>query len=61
MASLRNLVIGRMPFNGETSIAAACRRLAARPWAALAPDLLPVSIFREKWRQGGPQHAKTAL
>jgi hypothetical protein len=36
MAALRNLVIGLMRLNGETNIAAACRRFAAQPWAALA-------------------------
>lgn len=36
MAALRNTVIGLMRLAGETNIAAACRRLAARPWATLA-------------------------
>jgi predicted transposase YbfD/YdcC len=36
MAALRNLVIGLMRLNGETNLAAACRRFAAQPWAALA-------------------------
>lgn len=36
MASLRNTAIGIMRLIGETNIAAACRKLAARPWTALA-------------------------
>jgi predicted transposase YbfD/YdcC len=36
MAALRNTVIGLMRWAGETNIAAACRRFAAQPWAALA-------------------------
>lgn len=36
MATLRNTVIGLLRYTGETNIAAACRRLAAQPWAALA-------------------------
>jgi hypothetical protein len=36
MAALRNTVIGLMRWPGETNIAAACRRLAAQPWLALA-------------------------
>jgi len=36
MATLRNTVIGLMRLNGETNIAAACRRFAAQPWQALA-------------------------
>lgn len=36
MAALRNLAIARLRLAGETNIAAACRRLAAQPWAALA-------------------------
>lgn len=36
MAALRNTVIGLMRSSGETNIAAACRRFAARPWSALA-------------------------
>ncbi len=36
MAALRNVVIGLMRWAGETNIAAACRRFAAQPWAALA-------------------------
>lgn len=36
MAALRNTVIGLMRWAGETNIAAACRRLAAQPWLALA-------------------------
>lgn len=36
MAALRNTVIGLMRLAGEANIAAACRRLAAQPWASLA-------------------------
>lgn len=36
MAALRNVAIARLRMSGETNIAAACRRLAAQPWAALA-------------------------
>ena len=36
MAAFRNTVIGLMHWAGETNIAAACRRFAAQPWAALA-------------------------
>ena len=36
MAALRNTAIGLMRRAGETNIAAACRRFAAQPWAALA-------------------------
>ena len=36
MAALRNTAIGLMRTAGETNIAAACRRFAAQPWAALA-------------------------
>lgn len=36
MAALRNTAIGLMRWNGERSIAAACRRFAAQPWSALA-------------------------
>lgn len=36
MATLRNLAIARLRLTGEPNIAAACRRLAAQPWAALA-------------------------
>jgi hypothetical protein len=36
MAALRNLAIGLMRSAGEPNIAAACRRFAAQPWAALA-------------------------
>jgi len=36
MAAIRNTVIGLMRGTGETNIAAACRRFAAQPWAALA-------------------------
>lgn len=35
MAALRNAVIGVLRQAGETNIAAACRRFAARPWLAL--------------------------
>lgn len=36
MAALRNLAIALLHLHGEANIAAACRRLAAQPWAALA-------------------------
>jgi predicted transposase YbfD/YdcC len=36
MAAFRNTAIGLMRWVGETNIAAACRRFAAQPWAALA-------------------------
>src|SRR5215216_69054 len=36
MAAFRNTAIGLMRQAGETNIAAACRRFAAQPWAALA-------------------------
>jgi hypothetical protein len=36
MAALRTTVIGLMRWAGATHIAAACRRFAAQPWAALA-------------------------
>ena len=36
MAALRNTAIGVLRWSGESNIAAACRRLAAQPWAALA-------------------------
>ncbi len=36
MAALRNAAIALLRLTGETNIAAACRRLAAQPWAALA-------------------------
>jgi predicted transposase YbfD/YdcC len=36
MASLRNTAIGIMRLRGETNIAAACRKFAARPWTVLA-------------------------
>lgn len=36
MAALRNTAIGLMRWSGEGNIAAACRRFAAQPWAALA-------------------------
>jgi len=36
MAAFRNTTIGLMHWVGETNIAAACRRFAAQPWAALA-------------------------
>ncbi len=36
MAALRNLTIGLLRSAGESNIAAACRRYAAQPWAALA-------------------------
>ncbi len=36
MAALRNTAIALLRLTGEANIAAACRRLAAQPWAALA-------------------------
>lgn len=36
MAAFRNTVLGLIRQAGETNIAAACRRLAAQPWLALA-------------------------
>jgi predicted transposase YbfD/YdcC len=36
MAAFRNTAMGLMRCAGETKIAAACRRFAAKPWAALA-------------------------
>ena len=36
IAALRNVAIARLRLAGETNIAAACRRLAAQPWTALA-------------------------
>lgn len=36
MAAMRNTVIGLMREAGESNIAAACRKYAAQPWAALA-------------------------
>lgn len=36
MAAMRNTAIGLMRVSGEVNIAKACRRLAARPWEALA-------------------------
>jgi predicted transposase YbfD/YdcC len=36
MAAFRNTAIGLLHWAGEMNIAAACRRLAAQPWAALA-------------------------
>jgi hypothetical protein len=36
MAAFRNTAIGLRHWTGETHIAAACRRFAAQPWAALA-------------------------
>jgi hypothetical protein len=36
MAALRNTAIGLLRWSGESNIAAACRRFAAQPWAALA-------------------------
>ena len=44
MAALRNLVIGLMRTAGETNIAAAGRRFAAQPWAALALIGIPARI-----------------
>jgi len=36
MAALRNTAIGLLRMAGETNIAAACRRFAAKHWSALA-------------------------
>jgi predicted transposase YbfD/YdcC len=36
MAALRNVAIGLMRLSGQTNIAAATRRFAAQPWAAVA-------------------------
>jgi hypothetical protein len=36
MAAFRNTTMGLMRCAGKTNIAAACRRFAAKPWAALA-------------------------
>jgi len=36
MAAVRNTAIGLLRIHGEPNIAAACRRLAAHPWQALA-------------------------
>jgi predicted transposase YbfD/YdcC len=36
LAALRNTTIGLLRWSGECNIAAACRRFAAQPWAALA-------------------------
>ena len=44
MAALRNLGIGLMRAAGETNIAAASRRFAAQPWAALALIGIPTRI-----------------
>jgi hypothetical protein len=44
MAALRNLIIGLMRSTGETNIAAACRRFAAQPGAALALIGIPPRI-----------------
>jgi len=44
MAALRNLAISLLRLAGETNIAAACRRCAAQPWAALALSGIPARI-----------------
>lgn len=44
MAALRNLAISLMRIAGETNIAAAGRRFAAQPWAALALIGIPARI-----------------
>ena len=44
MAAQRNLVIGLMRTAGEIKIAAATRRFAAQPWAALALSGIPTRI-----------------
>jgi predicted transposase YbfD/YdcC len=44
MACLRNTAIGMMRLIGETNIAAACRRFAARPWMALSLLGIPAKI-----------------
>jgi hypothetical protein len=43
MAALRNTAIALMRLAGETNIAAAARRYAAQPWAAL----VHIGIARE--------------
>ncbi|MBA3443041.1 MAG: ISAs1 family transposase [Pyrinomonadaceae bacterium] len=44
MTTLRNTAIGMMRLMGEPNIAAACRRFAAKPWAALAAIGIPSRI-----------------
>jgi hypothetical protein len=44
VSALRNLVISLMHTAGETNIAAAGRRFAAQPWAALALISIPARI-----------------
>jgi hypothetical protein len=44
MAALRNLAISLLRLAGETNIAAACRRCAARPWVALTLIRIPARI-----------------
>ncbi len=41
MAAVRNTALGVMRLMGETNIAAACRRFAAKPWLALAVIGIP--------------------
>jgi hypothetical protein len=41
LATLRSATIGLIRSTGQTAIAAACRRFAAQPWAALALLGLP--------------------
>lgn len=43
IATLRNLAIGLIRLGGDTNVAAACRRYAAQPWAALALMGLPTT------------------
>jgi hypothetical protein len=44
MAALRNLTISLLRLAGETHIAAACHRCAAKPWAALSLIGIPPRI-----------------
>jgi predicted transposase YbfD/YdcC len=46
MAALRNAAIALLRANGEANIAAACRRLAAHPWQALALLGLPAPTIK---------------
>jgi len=50
MAALRNLAISLLRLAGETNLAAACRRCAAQPWAALG---LTLTGFQFPDRLGG--------
>jgi predicted transposase YbfD/YdcC len=46
MAALRNTAIALLRSHGEPNIAAACRRLAAHPWQALALIGIPRPTFK---------------